>query len=117
MFSQVMGEVHAVLFNCSRFLCDTKPLIDGKVSDKNCMTYSALLFPLTKVLNSAEIIHLAHTGKTFYYNEFFLLQIEFYFQSLKIQILQFLLIFRHLLEVPACLETLNWKIPANLKEV
>ena len=57
-----MGELHGILFNCSRFLCDTKSLIDGKVTDKNCMTYSALLFPLTKVLNSAEIIHLAHNG-------------------------------------------------------
>ena len=54
-----MGELSGIVFNCSRFLSDTKQLEDGKVTHTNCMTYSALLFPLVKVLNSAEILHLA----------------------------------------------------------
>ena len=57
-----MGEVGGIVFNCSRFLGDTMALIDGKVTNENNATNSALLFPLMKLFTSAEILHLCNEG-------------------------------------------------------
>ena len=57
-----MGEVGGIVFNCSRFLGDTKALIDGKVNSENNATNSIILFPLLKMFTSVEILHLCNEG-------------------------------------------------------